>query len=761
MRGRNPGSAAGAVLLAALVSGCGGTDSDPFAIARPAGSSSAPPAGESPPPTNPPPSGPEPGDGSANPPLLSTDPFWIPFSVTANAAGGQAGLFVVPSGSPATAPAFVTTSPVEILGAGANIKVSDTQLATAHLPGTLIYAAADSTSHVHIYGLDLSNAAATPTPNQISNLSLSLTQSGALGDVICADSKSLSATANILDATSLFVVLHIAGTAGCNTTGDTWQVVHYHDSATTAPSGVSGITSNSATPTYFKPLYQDSGALSGITVLDAGSGKLQLYADDSFANPTTLIANATSVATLYDSNSLANGATSAGTTLFMAVTSSSGQSVYRLPQGASSATMEYTVQGTLGAKSVADDGNVYFTDTAAATGQASYGAITTSGSSALGSTPLGTSSGSGTSTQNVSGNTLTVNEVTTANNETGSLPGGIEKITATNTFNGTYTNGAFVATSGSFTNTDCVDVDTANPHCASVPLNTATNFDTVTTSAGGITVAGGGTITITRSTMGVNTTETYAFAANNAAGPTTTQTLLRAPLAGGTAAPIYSSSTSYDLIGANNSVVVLSSYSSSGNTSTLYTTKADASSPATSASSLGESSYHGNISSSFMQPVTVGKNDTSVVCVTSVDSASSPATYASEILSPDGTVKQPLKSGTAFINLAASRLSGSILQVQSIPGGGYDGGTLYNVRPGTLTGAGLGGTALTAPGGAAYTIPAGTAPALSGVSNTIGAGALQPVGGANAALGLVDDLSNNLVVPIGTNLTNSSITLAQ
>jgi hypothetical protein len=361
--------------------------------------------------------------------------------------------------------------------------------------------------------------------------------------------------------------------------------------------------------------------------------------------------------------------------------------------------------------------------------------------------------------QNVSANTLTVTETTTNNNDlagTG-ISGGMEKITATDVFAGTYSSGAFTATSGTYTYTNCVDLDQANPHCSSVALNTPTSFKTVATSAGGVT-ASGGVITITRTSMGVLTNQTYTFAAGSAGGPVTVEYVLQEPLTGGSPTQILASTTTtgYQLLGANDAAVVL--YTSSNNTLSLFATPTDAASPATSATPLGNSSYTGTISTSFMQPTTSGDDSTSLVFLTVVNSAVTPTTYASEVLSPGGTVKQPLTTNSAFLKSAASPLSGSVIQVQNMGNGGYDGGTFYNVNPGSLTGA-LGGTALTTTGGAAYTVPTGTIPILLGLSNSIAAGVLQPMTGST--VGLAADLSKNLVVPVGTSLTNTSVALAQ
>jgi hypothetical protein len=218
-----------------------------------------------------------------------------------------------------------------------------------------MYAAIDTSNNIHVYGLNLASASA-PTPTQIGSLSLPLTPGAAVNTVIC---DSREASTNLFDATTVFVVLHIAGTTGCNTTGDVWEVVHYKDASSTAPTVV-GITS-----TFFTPLYDAAGTLTGLELLDTASGNLYLYASDSFTSPTTLLSGVTAASTVLNAESV-NGGTFTGNVLFLSVTSASGNYLYRLPYGAMTATREYTAAGTLTGIGVGDGVNVYFNDTVTA-----------------------------------------------------------------------------------------------------------------------------------------------------------------------------------------------------------------------------------------------------------------------------------------------------------------------------------------------------------------------------------------------------------
>jgi hypothetical protein len=323
----------------------------------------------------------------------------------------------------------------------------------------------------------------------------------------------------------------------------------------------------------------------------------------------------------------------------------------------------------------------------------------------------------------------------------------------TDVFTGTFSAGTFTAQSGTQTATSCTQI--SGTSCQSTTLNSPTSFVTVS----GAVTAAGGTIDVTSTGAGgiAQIAETYTFAAGSGGGgASTTEYLLQEPLAGGTPTQIYSSSTSYNLLGANDSLVVF--YTSSAGTTSLFTTPVSASPAATSATTLGASPYTGTISlgSSFMLPTTAGDSATSLVFLTVINTAASPTSYSSEVLSPSGSVEQSLTSNSAFLYFAASPLSGSVIQVQNIgTSGGYGGGTFYNVKPANLTGSAA-GTAITTTGGAAYTVPANTLAGLVGLSSTIGAGDLEATG---ATSGLAYDLSQNLIVPVTLTNTNVSIGL--
>ncbi|MFI5284502.1 MAG: hypothetical protein ACHQ0J_15465 [Candidatus Dormibacterales bacterium] len=229
------------------------------------------------------------------------------------------------------------------------------QTITGYQPFASVYATTGADMNVHVYGLNLTNASVQPSPQQISNLSLASTA------LICDES---SAETNLLDPTSLFIVLHLAGTGGtCGTTtatGDQWVLMNYTDSATTAP------TPLTITTTDFTALYSASGALTGIVSLDPASSNVYFYTSKAFTSPTTLVGGIMFTDTLDDIETLKSENVFTSSLLWLGVTTAAGvESLYTITNNGV-ATKWYTAQGSLdsGANGGVDDSSqVYFTDT--------------------------------------------------------------------------------------------------------------------------------------------------------------------------------------------------------------------------------------------------------------------------------------------------------------------------------------------------------------------------------------------------------------
>jgi hypothetical protein len=229
---------------------------------------------------------------------------------------GQVGLFVVPTDSLAAAPVFVSSGPTKVLGRAPGALASgDAAPPTAELSNLLMVAATGSDGNLHIFDIDLTGSA-VPTLAQAGSLSVA-------SAALCSDSGSGFADASV--PTSLYVLLHI--TSGvCGSAGDTWEVVHYGDSATTSPTVV-GISTTS-----ILSLYQPTGSLGGIAAVDSNSN-LVLYPDSTFTSPRILVAGLFSTQTALSMLAYQDSEASAGGQpgfAFLAARLSSGTVMYRL-----------------------------------------------------------------------------------------------------------------------------------------------------------------------------------------------------------------------------------------------------------------------------------------------------------------------------------------------------------------------------------------------------------------------------------------------
>jgi hypothetical protein len=231
------------------------------------------------------------------------------------------------------------------LGFGVNLTASGTTL-TGYSAAVLMYAGVGADSMVHIYGLDLSNVAVVPTPQQISTLSVTDPT------LICNYTQAQTDNSN---PTTLFLVLEVAGSAGCgsSTAPDTFEVVRYTDAATAAPAIVNINTTN------ITPLYT-AGVLSGIVVLDQSTSKLNFYSSTAFTAPSTLVTGALEANLMYDYADSSRSV--AGTSYaFFDVTVGSTDYLYRVT-AAGVATNLFTGAGSLNQDTVADNTNLYFLD---------------------------------------------------------------------------------------------------------------------------------------------------------------------------------------------------------------------------------------------------------------------------------------------------------------------------------------------------------------------------------------------------------------
>lgn len=284
-------------------------------------------------------------------------------------------MFVVASNALSAAPASAATVsstvagyvPIQVLAQAQNYSFSGSRLSDS-TPALIMYKANDAAGNEHIYGLDLRDTTIVPAGTQISSLSSAVNapSTGLRPSQICDWGQGQG---DLSMPTSLFLLIHIAGKAGCYTgfiyPDDAWYVVHYTDSAETAPVPVTVQSSN------LTSLYTSSGALGGIVLINAASEDVyagytvDFYADDTFVNPVVLLTNLAASSVVYAPSVGQNGPYP--NSVFIAAQSQFDlrvpppEELYQITyQG--QATLRYTANGAL-STGVADATNFYFTDT--------------------------------------------------------------------------------------------------------------------------------------------------------------------------------------------------------------------------------------------------------------------------------------------------------------------------------------------------------------------------------------------------------------
>jgi hypothetical protein len=292
--------------------------------------------------------------------------FWLPFSAApvTGTTGGKAGMFLVAStaigDNPAPAPSWVTTNTTTLLGLALNGFVNGSTLPTSETPAVMIYAAAGADGNTHLYGLNLAYTSATPpVPAQITNLSVPASMN------VCSAGQLEN---DVATPTSLAVVAYVVtpvsgakpGTEGYCPAGGTYELAHYTDAPTTAPVVVNipgGTASFSAllNDGPFNALYQNAGNLAGVALWDSADGDLNFYPGETFAGPSTVVANTTEPVAIF-SRTVEYGVTWTGGDNYLFSGTTTGTSAYRL--NASGSAVAFFVGTVAGA--VEDDNNLYF-----------------------------------------------------------------------------------------------------------------------------------------------------------------------------------------------------------------------------------------------------------------------------------------------------------------------------------------------------------------------------------------------------------------
>jgi hypothetical protein len=272
--------------------------------------------------------------------------YWIPYSATpipqATPAGSN-GLFLIPSDklSSSPAPTWITTDTTQILGIGTEISVKS-GVAT-YFPEVMMYADTNSAGVSKIFGLTLAGTSSVPTPTQITNLSVPKSQQ------ICKISSS--SETDVTQPTTLFVVIEVGTPTQCSSGGGTFEVVHYLDSATTAPVVV-GIHT-----TEFNSVYQN-GKLSALLLFDSATNSLDVYADDTFTSPTQKITGVTNAN--YIAGVLNEASLSTSGVFYSVTTTSNATEVYRIDGATLAATLIQNVMTASIGNVAQDDNNLYY-----------------------------------------------------------------------------------------------------------------------------------------------------------------------------------------------------------------------------------------------------------------------------------------------------------------------------------------------------------------------------------------------------------------
>jgi hypothetical protein len=295
------------------------------------------------------------GDSSPSPePPAHATAFWIPFLAQQTATGGKDGLFVIPSNALDTVPAFVmlaadgaTLTSINAVAQAASGTLSGNRL-TGIMPATIMFMGTDSQGNEHVYGLDLSDIASVPLVKQISSLSIRAT--GVAAASLCYASP---AQTDLTKPSSLFVLLRFTPTGDCHDEPSQEYVVHWDDSATTAPLSVS-IT---ALFPDLSPIYSASGALGGQLLFDSGS--LYFYPGSDFTDPLTLINGLTDVRDAYP-DVPASGTPLTGFKYLTVSLATGSEQLYQISSRGSVALLDTALE--VSGSTAWDDSNFYFFD---------------------------------------------------------------------------------------------------------------------------------------------------------------------------------------------------------------------------------------------------------------------------------------------------------------------------------------------------------------------------------------------------------------
>jgi len=259
------------------------------------------------------------------------------------------------------------------LGSAYQVVVNGSNVITSETPYSFQYLGPDGSGNLQAFQVLLSNTASVPAPTQrglISNAPYAST-------TICG---SQTASRNALQPATGFVVFQYAVAPNTCASGSVTALINASDSATTAATPVPVATST------FVDLYQTSGQLYGLVILDPSTNALKLYSATAGANSTGVPQFTTSSTLLTnvagyddDTNSVNRSGQLGNSVAFITVNfmgnPAAASQIIRVDTTGAAATTVHTAVGTLSTSvglHTRDNTNYYFVDAVTGSGSTTY-----------------------------------------------------------------------------------------------------------------------------------------------------------------------------------------------------------------------------------------------------------------------------------------------------------------------------------------------------------------------------------------------------
>jgi hypothetical protein len=295
----------------------------------------------------------------------TTDPntTFVPIAakaVSGSTDPGATGLFVISSKSPGNPPIQVAKEQIDLLDEQAQYSVNPQGTVSTTNPYALTYTTQNSASGDHVWSLNLLGSS-TLVPRQISNLTLPYHEVTRSNGAVAHACISRVIPKKLDDPGSAFLILALPADnppyCPANRSGLKWLLVHLSDSPTTDPVTLPPLAGS------ILPLYRPDGTLAGLAAVDA-SNNLNLYPDETFANPRLLQANVASFSPVQEATAGPDSSISSNPTYsFLLINRSpifdGPLSVYRVDYSGSISADLYDLPGRPDA-TIVHAGTVYF-----------------------------------------------------------------------------------------------------------------------------------------------------------------------------------------------------------------------------------------------------------------------------------------------------------------------------------------------------------------------------------------------------------------